>query len=406
MLDINYIRDNLEKVKTALAKKHSKFDLDQLVKLDQERKKILQKVESLRSKRHQAAQKKDIEGGRKIKLELEKIEKLLDQSTKKLNDQLQTIHNIPHSSVPSFREGSKVVKTWGKIPKFDFKPKDHLELGEALDLIDVKRAAKVSGSRFGYFKNEAVILQFALIRWALDELSKNGFTPIIPPVLVKEKAMFGTGFFPAEENEYYKTALDDLFLVGTSEVPIASYHMDEILEQKLLPLKYAAYSSCFRRESGSYGQDVKGVLRVHQFDKIEMFKFCHPENSWQEFEELRKLAEGFLEKLGIPYQTINMSGGDIGAPNAKKYDTEGWFPSQNKYRELQSCSHDTDFQARRLNIRLKDKNGQAELVHTMNSTAIAMGRTIICLMENYQQKDGSIKIPEILQKHTGFKEIK
>lgn len=406
MLDIKFIRENLKEVKKALSKKHTKFDLDKMLRLDGERKELMIQVENLRAERNKLAEKKDIEGGKKIKAKLEKLEPKLEKIEKEFNQLMSSMHNIPDKSVPHQKDGSKIVKKWGRIPKFDFKLKTHEELGQILDIIDVERAAKVSGSRMSYLKNEAALLEFALINYLFDKLLKQNFTPMLVPVLVREKAMVGTGFFPSEKVEYYKTAEDDLYLTGTAEVPLCSYHADEILDEKQLPLKYAGFSSCFRREAGSYGKDTYGIFRVHQFDKIEMFVFARPENSWQEFENLQEIVEEILQELGLPYQVVNMSGGDLGAPNAKKYDTEVWLPGQNKYRELTSCSHDTDFQARRLNIKYRKKDGSTFYIHTLNSTAAAIGRTIIAILENYQQKDGSVRIPEVLQQYTKFKEIK
>jgi len=416
MLDIKFIRENLKEVKAALAKKHTKFDLDELLKVDDRRKKILAEIEELRAKRNCFAHAQDIQNGKKIKTKIEKLEPELKKVEEKFNEIMSGMHNIPDKSVPSKTEGNKVIRTWGKPKKFstkggsayggDFKPKDHVELGEKLDIIDIKRATKVSGSRMAYLKNEGALLEFALVNYLFEKLQKKGFIPMVVPALVRERAMFGSGFFPTEKMEYYKTAEDDLFLSGTSEVSLCSYHADEILDEAELPKKYVGFSSCFRREAGTYGKDTQGIFRVHQFDKIEMFAFTDPIKSWQEFEKLQKIVEEIFKDLGLPYQVLNMSGGDIGAPNAKKYDTEVWLPGQNQYRELTSCSHDTDFQARRLNIKFRKKDGRTDYVYTMNCTAAAIGRTLIAILENYQQKDGSIKIPKVLQKYTGFKEIR
>jgi len=270
--------------------------------------------------------------------------------------------------------------------------------------VDTERASRVSGSRFGYLKNEAALLEFALVRYALDQLIAKGFIPMIPPVLVKEEAMFGTGFFPAEETEYYATRLDDLYLVGTAEVPLCAYHVGEILEKEDLPLRYTGFSTCFRREAGTYGKDLGGIFRVHQFDKVEIFIFSAADSSWEEYESLRETMEEIMRGLGFHYRVMNMCTGDIGAPNAKKYDLEVWFPGQAMYRELVSCSHDTDFQSRRLNIRYRD-NGKIRFVHTMNSTACAIGRTLIAILENYQQADGTVLIPEVLRPYLGEEKI-
>lgn len=406
MLDIKYIRENLEKVKKALSKKHTQFDLDGLLKLDDERKDLQRRVEILRAEQNKLAKEgKKTQRAVEIKKMLSDLEPKLNQAEEAYLEEAAKIHNIPHESVPSKQEGTKVVRKRGDLPKFSFEPKTHIQLGKELDIIDIERAAKVCGTRFGYFKNEAVMLEWALVNWLFEKLTKKNFIPVIPPVLVREKAMFGTGFFPAEKIEYYKTD-QDLYLVGTAEVPLAAYHSDEILQENELPKKYLGFSTCFRREAGTYGKDTYGMLRVHQFDKIEQFIFANPENSWEEFEKLQENVEEIMQELKLPYQVVNICGGDLGAPNAKKYDTEVWIPGQKKYRELTSCSHDTDFQARRLNIKFRKKDGTTDYVHTLNATACAIGRTIIAILENYQQKDGSIKIPEVLIKYTSFKEIR
>lgn len=418
MLDIKYIRENLKEVRRALEKKHTKFDLDGLLKLDEKRRELLRKIEELRAKKNQLSQKIAIakigdremrmikKEAEKVKEKLEKLEPELGKIEQLFNEKMALMHNIPHSTVPHFKEGSKIERRWGSPRKFDFKPKTHIEIGKALDIIDIKRAAKVSGSRMGFLKNEGALLELALINFLFEKLIKKGFIPMIVPALVKEMAMFGTGFFPTEKVEYYKMEKDNLYLAGTAEVPLCAYHANEILEEEELPKRYCGFSSCFRREAGSYGRDTYGLLRVHQFDKVEMFIFAQPKNSWQEFENLQKIVEEILKDLGLPYQVVNMHGGDIGAPNAKKYDTEVWLPGQGRYRELTSCSHDTDFQARRLNIKYRKKDGSTEFLHTLNSTASAIGRTIIAILENYQEKDGSVKVPKVLQKYTGFKEIR
>jgi len=295
----------------------------------------------------------------------------------------------------------------GEKTKFDFKPKDYLEIAEKLDLIDVKRAAKVSGTRFGYLKNQAVLLEFALINLAFDTLVKQKFIPIIPPVMIKSDKIRGMGYLEqADVEEAYYLPKDDLFLAGTAEQPIGTMHADETFEEKNLAKRYLGFSSCFRREAGSYGKDTKGIFRVHQFDKIEMFSFCHPDKSVQEHQFILSCQEKLMKLLKIPYQVIHICTADLGNPAAAKYDIEAWIPSEQRYRETHSASNCTDFQARRLNIRYRDKNNKLNFVHTLNGTGFAMGRTIIAIIENYQQKDGSIKVPEVLQKYTRFKEIK
>ncbi len=293
------------------------------------------------------------------------------------------------------------LRTWGE-PRTGDGLGDHLALGEALGLIDVERAAKVSGSRFGYLLGPLVMVELALVRWAIDKLQPHGFTPVVPPVLVREHALYGTGFFPGDRDQVYGTE-DDLYLVGTSEVSLAAMHGDEILDADALPIRYAGFSTCFRRESGTYGKDTRGIFRVHQFDKVEMFSFCLPENSVEEHEFLLAREEELVQELGIPHRVVNIPAGDLGGPAAKKYDIEAWFPGQGRYREITSTSNTTDFQARRLKVRYRAEDGN-RLVHTLNGTAVT-GRWLIAIMENYQRDDGSIGVPEALQPYTGFSVI-
>lgn len=418
MLDIKYLIENREEAEKALKKKHIEFDLDNLVKSYQVYTDLKKEVDDLREESNklskqigqasESQREKKITKAKEIKDSLKDKEKGLENAQTDYLKRMSQIHNLPDKSTPAGPDesGNMVVKKWGKPTVFDFEPKNHMELGQALDIIDKKRAVKISGSRFTFLKNQAFSLQFGLIRYLEDKLTKLGYQPMIPPVMVKEKAMFGSGFFPAEKGEYYKTEEDGLYLVGTAEVPLASYHSNEILDKDALPLRYMGYSSCFRREAGSYGKDTKGILRVHQFDKIEMFIYADQESSWQVYEEeLAKISEEILQDLKLPYQKVLMCGGDIGMPNAKKYDFEAWIPSQNKYREMMSCSHDTDFQARRLNIRYKDQNGESKYVHTMNNTALAIGRTLIAILENNQNKDGSVTIPQVLRDYVNFSTI-
>lgn len=414
MLDIKLVKKNKEKVKKALAKKHTKFDIDGLIKAYNKYAALKQEIDQLRAEQNKLSEggkkptAKEITKAKEIKEKLDKREDDLKKAEKDYQDRMAQIHNIPDDSTPAGPDesGNKVVKKGGKPRKFSFEIKDHMELGKDLDIIDKKRGVKVSGSRFAFLKNEAYTLQFAIIRYLEEKLLKKGFTPLISPVLVKEEAMFGSGFLPAEEREIFQTEKDKLYLVGTAEVPLASYHSNEILKEKDLPLRYLAYSTCFRREAGSYGQDTKGIFRLHQFDKVEMFIYAHPKDSWEIFEkELATISEEILKELDLPYQKVLMCGGDIGMPNAKKYDFEVWFPAQKRYRELISCSHDTDFQARRLKIRYKDRENKTNYVHTMNNTALAIGRTLIAILENHQEKDGSVEIPKVLQKYSKIKKL-
>ena len=414
MLDIKYLKENLAEVKKALSKKHTKFNLEKVIALYDKKQVLLQKVEKLRARQNQfsragnPSRQRRAEAG-KIKNEIKNQELKYKKADEQYKIEAILLHNIPDKSVPKKEQGNKIEKKWGRPRKFDFKIKDHEQLGRDLDIIDAERAAKVSGARFGYLKNEAVQLQFVLINYLFEKLTKKGFVLILPPVLVKERAMFGTGFFPTEKVEYYKTESDDMYLAGTAEVPLCAYHRDEILDGADLPKKYAGFSTCFRREAGTYGKDTKGIFRLHQFDKVEMFVFCQPQDSWKIFDQLVKINEEIFQELKLPYQLVNISGGELGAPNAKKIDAEVWFPSQKKYRELTSCSNDTDFQARRLNIKYRTTNNKQQttnFVHTVNDTALAMGRTIAAIIENHQQEDGSIRVPKVLQKYFRAKIIK
>ncbi|KKQ74366.1 MAG: Serine-tRNA ligase, partial [Berkelbacteria bacterium GW2011_GWB1_38_5] len=296
---------------------------------------------------------------------------------------------------------NKVLKKEGEI-KLE-KGKDHIELGKDLDLIDIDRAAKVSGSRFYYLKNQAVELEFALINYVLDIVKKEGFKPIIPPILIKDEMAWGTGHFEAVNDDAYRTKTDEMVVVGTSEQSILPYFAGEIIEN--LPQRFIGFSTCLRREAGSYGKDVKGILRVHQFDKLEMFSFCKPEDSKKEHELIVSLEEKIMQGLGLPYQVMALCGGDLSLPSAETIDIETWMPGQESYRETHSSSNCTDFQARRLNIRYKTEDGSNKFVHTLNGTAAAIGRMLIAIFENYQQEDGSIKVPEVLQKYVDFKVI-
>jgi seryl-tRNA synthetase len=426
MIDLKKLRENRAEYEAGFKKKRAEVDVDKVLELDEKHRAKITEVEAMRAEKNEVSKAiatlKDAEREAKIAA-MKALGEKLDASEDELNKifvQLKgltaAIPNPPHASVPEGADDNdnEVVKTVGEVPSFDFEPKDHIELGQLCDLIDMETAAKTSGARFYYLKNELVQMEFALIQWLLKEFTENGFTPVTVPQLVKEEMMYATGFFPADKNEIYtvnpKTDNnpdgDDLYLVGTSEVPMAGLHMFKPVAMGDLPRRYVGFSTCFRREAGSYGKDTKGILRVHQFDKMEMFSFCHPDKSWEEHELLLSIEEAILKELGLPYRVVNICGGDLGAPAAKKYDCEVWIPSQGKYRELTSCSNCTDFQARRGGIKFKDDNG-TQLLHTLNGTAMASTRTLIALMENNQQKDGSIKVPEVLQSFmNGIREIK
>jgi seryl-tRNA synthetase len=298
-------------------------------------------------------------------------------------------------------EDAVEIKRVGAPPVFDFDAKDHVELGSALGVLDVERAAKVSGSRFGFVMGDLAIMEFALVRYAMDLLMPHGFKPIIPPVLVRDHALYGTGFFPGDAEQVYSIPEDGLYLVGTSEVPIAAFHADEIFDAEQLPVRYAGYSTCFRREAGTYGKDTRGIFRVHQFDKIEMFSFVPADASQDEHDFLLAREEELIGGLDLSYRVVNVPAGDLGSSAAKKYDIEAWFPSQERYREVTSTSNTTDFQSRRLKIRYRSDAGN-KFVHTLNGTAIAVGRILIALMENHQLPDGTVAVPPALVPYTGF----
>ncbi|MFN2525668.1 MAG: serine--tRNA ligase, partial [Actinomycetota bacterium] len=337
---------------------------------------------------------------------LKELEPRLDQVSASLAESAAYLPNIPHQSVPpGLSEADNVVeREVGERREFDFEPLDHVALGERLGIFDSERGVKTSGSRFVYLTGPGVILELALVRMAMELLQQRGFVPIVPPVLVRRHAMYGTGFFPAEEHEFYADQRDELYLVGTSEVPVAAMYSDEILDAQRLPLRYAAFSSCFRREAGTYGKETKGLIRVHQFDKVEQFSFTGPDDSWDEFATIRANQETILQQLEIPYRVVVMCAGDLGSAAAKKVDNEAWLPGSQRFLELTSATNATDYQARRLQIRFRDEGG-TQLIHTLNGTACAVGRMIVALLENHQQADGSVVIPEALRPYAGMDRI-
>ena len=404
MLDIKFIRENPKLVEEKAKQKGYQVDIAKLLKVDEDRRKLIEEVDELRSKRKEIAEKRNEKLGQKIKAELKSKEDKLEKLQEEYYLLIRQVPNIPLDNVPvgTDESANKVVRQIGKITKLDFEPKDHLKLGEALDLIDVQKASIISGPRFNFLKNELVTLEFALVNFALDTLKVEGFIQIIPPVVINKKAVEGLGYVEYERGEGYK--IDDQYLIGTSEHSIVPMHMDEVFENSDLPRRYAAFSTAFRREAGSYGKDTRGIFRVHQFDKVEMVSFVKANDSEKELEFLLSLEEKLVQDLEIPYRVVQMCTADLGFPTAKKFDIECWLPSQNQYRETHSVSTTTDFQARRLNIKLKEGN-QTNFVHILNGTAFAVGRTIIAIMENYQQKDGSIEIPKVLQKYTSFNKI-
>jgi len=423
MLDINFIRENSEKVKERLGKRlFTNLKLvDKTLELDGKRKKLIVEVEDLRSKRNKAAKEKDIATGKKIKEELLKVEPQLVKAEKELEKALMNIPNLPDEDVSAGREENReLMRQVGELPKFDFHPKDHLDLGIHLGILDVERAVKISGTRFAYLKGDGVLLEFALVNFALEKLIKKGFLPISPPMLIKKEITDKLGYWHGGGNENYYLVKDaendlDLYLVGTGEHSVVPMHSGEIFVEKELPKKYVAFSSCFRREAGTYGKDTRGILRVHQFDKVEMVAFVKPEDGEKTLKELLEISEGLMQDLKLPYQVVKLAAGDIGFPTAKTFDIETWLPGQGKYRETHSISTTTDYQARRLNIKYEAPalfaGGKPSglnfrnYVYILNGTAFAIGRTITAILENYQQKDGSVKIPKVLQKWMGKEKI-
>ena len=416
MIDISILRRQPEVLKAALARRGLELDVDTMAQTDQARRNLRAQAERTRAEQNGVSRRISRLEGEPRQAAIARAGTLarqyrsaLAEADERDKDFEELWIKVPNLADPSAAYGftdedSLELKRWGEVPETDYPLKDHRELGAALGMIDIERAAKVSGSRFGYLTGPAVIIEFGLVRMALDFLGGEGFTPVVPPVLVREHALFGTGFFPDDDQQVYKIDRDDLYLIGTSEVALAAYHADEILQEDDLPLRYAGFSSCFRREAGAHGKDTAGIFRVHQFDKVEMFSFCHPERSWDEHDFLLSLEEEIVQRLEIPYRVVNVAAGDLGSSAAKKYDIEAWIPSQGRYREITSCSNTTDFQSRRLRIRFRSEGGN-RLVHTLNGTAVAVGRLLIALLENHQQADGSFVVPEALRAHVGFDRV-
>jgi seryl-tRNA synthetase len=418
VLDLKLVRDDPDRVRAALARRGpgAAAPVDRLLALDADRRALVVEVDGLRAEQKRrgkqvataSPQEREqvLAGLKELSGRLDQAEGRLRTVEAELREVLARVPNLPDPSVPPGGEEDAVeVRRWGTPPEFDFPVRDHLELGELLGAIDTARAAKVSGARFGYLLGPGALLEFALVRFALERLTGAGFVPVVPPVLVRREAMFGTGFLPTDEQQIFRTADDDLYLAGTSEVPLVSYHSDELLDAGTLPRRYVGFSTCFRREAGSYGKDTRGIFRVHQFDKVEMVSFVLPEASVQEHELLLAREEELLQALELPYRVVNIAAGDLGASAAKKYDCEAWIPSQGTWRELTSASNCTDYQARRIGCRVREAGGNRPL-HTLNGTAVAVGRTILALFENHQQPDGSIRIPAALQSHLGLDVLK
>lgn len=407
MVDIKFIRENSEKVKGGALSKNIDIDVSRILELDEKFRSLDIEVQNLRAERNKAAQERNIERGKEIKAQLDGLETELTSLEKELIDLTSQIPALPKDDVKVGKNDTEndVINTVGDLPKFTFTPKDHLELGENLDIIDVTRATKVSGSRFVYLKNEGAILEFALVSYAMEKLISKGFRPIIPPTLITKDTMKAMGYMEGGGSEdMFHIEGQDKVLVGTAEQSIVPMHKDETFDVKDLPIRYVGYSSSFRSEAGSYGKDTRGILRVHEFHKVEMVSFVASGQDDQEHEFLRGIEEELFSDLKIPYQVIKMCTGDLGFPATRKYDIEAWIPTQEKYREVTSTSTTGDFQSRRLNIKYKDGD-EKKFTNILNGTAFAIGRTIIAIIENYQQEDGSVLIPEVLQKYTGFDKI-
>jgi seryl-tRNA synthetase len=409
LLDLKAIRDDPEAYRRGLARRSPVLaqDVDRLLEADRRRRELTVAVDDLRAEQNRgskavgraSAQERDrlIASLREVSDRLGDVEPRLTEAEEEVRRFLGRLPNLPHESVPEGEtdEDNTQMKEVGDRPSFGWEPRDHVDLGEALGVIDLERAAKVSGARFTYLLGGAVMVQFALVRYCLARLMAQGFLPVVPPVLVRQEALYGTGFFPTDEAQIYATRDDDLYLVGTSEVPLAGFHGEEILDPDSLPRRYAGYSTCFRREAGAYGKDTRGMFRVHQFDKVEMFTFTEPDASWEEHDFLLSVEEDLIRGLDLPYRVMNVCTGELGASAAKKYDIEVWLPGQGRYRELTSCSNTTDYQARRLGIRVRFPDGNRP-AHTLNGTACAVGRTLIALLENHQREDGSVPLPDVL----------
>ncbi len=417
MIDLRLLRDDLDAVKAAYGRRGGVDVLDRVVELDRRHRELLGEVERLRAEHNRATKQiaksppdqrpAAIAHARELGLRAEALEPELTQVGAELQEAAAYLPNLPHESVPEglSEAGNVVEREVGDKPKLDFEPLDHVAIGERLGIFDSERGVKTSGSRFVYLTGIGVMLELALVHFTLDFLMERGFVPVIPPVLVRGRAMYGTGFLPTEEHEFYTVERDELYLTGTSEVALASMHADEILRRDALPVRYAGFSSNFRREAGSYGKETKGLVRVHQFDKVEQYSFAYPEDSWDEFQAIRANQERILQALEIPYRVVVMCAGDLGSSAAKKVDNEAWLPGAGRYLELTSASNTTDYQARRLQIRFRG-DGSTRLVHTLNGTACAVGRMIVALLENHQRADGSVAVPEALRPYTGWSEIK
>ncbi|MGD0883852.1 MAG: serine--tRNA ligase [Thermodesulfovibrionales bacterium] len=416
MLDVRFVRENVEVVTAALRKRNCVLPLTGLLSMEDEKRNILKEAEDLRNRRNTVSEeigklKKERRDAADLLTEMKAVSekiKQLDEKLRIFDEQIKnvmlSIPNIPHESVPTGKneEDNIVLRTWGEPKPFDFPPLNHWDIAEMQGIIDFDRAAKIAGARFALMKGPGAKLERALMNFMLDLNTSKGYTEVFPPILVNRESMTGTGQLPKFEPELFRIADPELYLIPTAEVPVTNIHRDEILQEQDLPLYYTAYTPCFRREAGSYGKDTRGLIRQHQFNKVELVKFVKPENSYNELERLTTDAEDILRKLGLPYRVVVLCTADLGFSSTKTYDLEVWLPGQQRYREISSCSNFEDFQARRANIRFKREGKKGtEFVHTLNGSALAIGRTVVAILENYQEKDGNVAIPEALRPYMG-----
>ena len=421
MLDSKFVRENIEIIKESLRNRNYALSLDEFLKFEEQRRSLLKEAEELRNRRNVVSeeigrlriQKQDASNLiDEMKLVSDKIKafdaqlKMLEENT---NEFLLNMPNVPHHSVPVGKDetGNVEIRRWGEPRQFDFEPLNHWDIGAILDILDFDRASKIAGARFSLTKGAGAKLERALMNFMLDLNTAKGYTEVFPPIIVNKESMRGTGQLPKFEMELFKISDPEFYLIPTAEVPVTNIHRNEILQEKELPISYTAYTPCFRREAGSYGKDVRGLIRQHQFNKVELVKFVRPEDSYHELESLTNAAEDILQKLGLPYRVVALCTGDIGFAASKTYDLEVWLPGQQKYREISSCSNFIDFQARRANIRFRREGKKGtEFVHTLNGSSLAIGRTLVAILENCQQKDGSVVVPEVLRTYMGMKVIK
>ena len=419
MLDVKELRQNTQQIKKAMeSRNEDPKQIDEIIALDEKRREFIQKADELKAKRNQLSKAvaklkstgkkeeaaKNIEESKDIGNKIKEFDDQLRETEGKQEDLISQLPNIPSEKVPVGKDekSNKEIMKWGDPRTFHFDPKPHWEIGPELGMMDFERASKMSGARFVVLSDRIARLERALINFMLDyQTEKNGYSEINIPYLVKRDTMFATGQLPKFEEEAYKTTPDDMFLIPTAEVFLAGMHKDEILEESVLPKKYCAYSACFRREAGSYGKDVRGMIRVHQFEKVELVKYTKPEDSYDELEKLTNDAESILRELDLPYRKLLLCTGDMGFGSAKTYDLEVWLPSYKSYKEISSCSNDTDFQARRANMRYRNKENKLEYLHTLNGSGLAVGRTLVAILENYQNKDGTVTVPEVLRGYMG-----